>query len=517
MLPGRWADDNPSGRREYIANNGRPASVSTGDMYLGTEDVGCWKLAAQYVQRELKEADEVNLLDEEVRLNGMLPGRWADDNPSGRREYIANNGRPASVSTGDMYLGTEDVGCWKLAAQYVQRELKEADEVNLLDEEVPSEFRASHQILYTLHGKYFVDQMNSWRGIVDGWHRDMHVFGLRPMMDPLILVRLQTSLLLLYALFENYLGILFLFCFKHLPVPSLTSCYCDRAKGLLVCCNSCKKPVKASQYATHADICKSLSSVVDNTTEVDVVGGQKKPPRKERKKLQICISTQVPSVGKPERSALSNTAASNSNLDEQTLKATSFPIQVKVSANVKNMVNVFISSFAANSYCSGRDFTNESQARSLKIFDSVTSLQKPRKLEDHHLQTKGMSTVPAPLATKIFYSQRTQRLRSAISHMYYRSSTQHDQGLSNMQFSDSNKMTPWTSAHSYSYPEKIDGQHEKLGNQVPCMVENRDPVPAKSSEAISDESRTILPKKLTAARTMMQQRRLLYSNQEIFW
>ncbi|XP_024996253.1 uncharacterized protein LOC112529278 isoform X2 [Cynara cardunculus var. scolymus] len=286
----------------------------------------------------------------------------------------------------------EDVGCWKLAAQYVQRELKEADEVNLLDEE------------------------------------DMHVFGLRPMMDPLI----------------------------------------------LVCCNSCKKPVKASQYATHADICKSLSSVVDNTTEVDVVGGQKKPPRKERKKLQICISTQVPSVGKPERSALSNTAASNSNLDEQTLKATSFPIQVK-----------------------GRDFTNESQARSLKIFDSVTSLQKPRKLEDHHLQTKGMSTVPAPLATKIFYSQRTQRLRSAISHMYYRSSTQHDQGLSNMQFSDSNKMTPWTSAHSYSYPEKIDGQHEKLGNQVPCMVENRDPVPAKSSEAISDESRTILPKKLS--------------------
>ncbi|KAI3692501.1 hypothetical protein L6452_32317 [Arctium lappa] len=286
-------------------------------------------------------------------------------------------------------LMAEDVGCWKLAAQYIQRELKEADEVNLLDEE------------------------------------DMHVFGLRPMMDPLI----------------------------------------------LVCCNSCKKPVKVSQYATHADICKSLSSVVDNTTEPDVVAGQKKPPRKERKKLQICISTQVASVGKPERSALANTAASKSNLDEQTLKATSFPIQVK-----------------------GREFTNESQARSIKIFDSVTSHQKPRKLDDHHLQTKGMLTVPAPLATKIFYSQRTQRLRSAISHMYYRSSTQHDHGLTNMQFSDSNKMPSWTSTHSYSCLEKIDDQHEKLGNHVPCMVENPDPIPAKSSEAISDESRTILPK-----------------------
>ncbi|KAJ9537247.1 hypothetical protein OSB04_029980 [Centaurea solstitialis] len=242
----------------------------------------------------------------------------------------------------------EDVGCWKLAAQYIQRELKEADEVNMLDEE------------------------------------DMHVFGLRPMVDPLI----------------------------------------------LVCCNSCKKPVKVSQYATHADICKSLSSIVDNTTEPDVVAGQKKPPRKERKKLQICISTQVASAGKP---------GSNHNLDEQTLKATSFPIQAK-----------------------GRESSKESQARSVKNFDSVTSHQKPRKLDNHHLQAKGMLTVPAPLATKIFYSQRTQRLRSAISHMYYRSSTQHDHGLSNSQFSDNNKMPSWTSTHSYSCLERIDDQREKV-------------------------------------------------------
>ncbi|KAI3756072.1 hypothetical protein L1987_55885 [Smallanthus sonchifolius] len=226
----------------------------------------------------------------------------------------------------------EDVGCWKLADQYIQRELKEADEVNLLDEE------------------------------------DMHVFGLRPMMDPLILVS----------------------------------------------CNSCKKPVKVSQYANHAEICKSLSSLVDSTTETDVAG-KKKPPRKEKKKLQISISTLVAPVGKPERCAIANTVASNSYVDEQTLKETSFPTQPK-----------------------GKKFLNESQARSLKNFDCVNINQTPIKLNDHQLETNGMFSVPAPLATKIFYSQRNQRLRSAISHMYYRSSStqvaQHDHGLCNMQF-----------------------------------------------------------------------------------
>lgn len=44
---------------------------------------------------------------------------------------------------------SEESGHHKLAAQYIQRELREADEANLIDEE------------------------------------DMHVFGLRPLTDPL--------------------------------------------------------------------------------------------------------------------------------------------------------------------------------------------------------------------------------------------------------------------------------------------------------------------------------------------
>lgn len=97
---------------------------------------------------------------------------------------------------------SEEAGHHKLAAQYIQRELREADEANLIDEE------------------------------------DMHVFGLRPLTDPL-----------------------------H-----------------LVCCNACKKPIKASQYVAHSELCKSLISAEEIALEVNDGTVHKKRPRKERKK-----------------------------------------------------------------------------------------------------------------------------------------------------------------------------------------------------------------------------------------
>ncbi|OMO53736.1 hypothetical protein CCACVL1_28398 [Corchorus capsularis] len=103
----------------------------------------------------------------------------------------------------------EDVCNQKLAAQYIYKELRGADEANLLDEE------------------------------------DMDVFGLKPMADPL-----------------------------H-----------------LVCCNACKKPIKASQYAAHAELCKSLKTTVKTILEPDGSTGHRKPPRKERKKSLAAYSS----------------------------------------------------------------------------------------------------------------------------------------------------------------------------------------------------------------------------------
>ncbi|KAH7678785.1 hypothetical protein IHE45_06G019900 [Dioscorea alata] len=54
----------------------------------------------------------------------------------------------------------------------------------------------------------------------------------------------------------------------------------------LVCCNACKKPVKASQYAAHAERCVPLNFKEEPKKEFNSNGKHKKPPRKGREKLQ---------------------------------------------------------------------------------------------------------------------------------------------------------------------------------------------------------------------------------------
>ncbi|KAK8547994.1 hypothetical protein V6N11_008419 [Hibiscus sabdariffa] len=101
---------------------------------------------------------------------------------------------------------------------------------------------------------------------------DMHVFGLKPVTDPLN----------------------------------------------LVCCNACKKPVKASQYAAHAELCRSLK-ITEIILELDGRTGHRKPQRKERKKLLAAYANQAMLVGDQERSEIidadDDTAASESLMD----------------------------------------------------------------------------------------------------------------------------------------------------------------------------------------------------------
>uniref|UniRef100_A0A2P2KPY9 SAGA-associated factor 11 n=1 Tax=Rhizophora mucronata TaxID=61149 RepID=A0A2P2KPY9_RHIMU len=59
----------------------------------------------------------------------------------------------------------------------------------------------------------------------------------------------------------------------------------------LVCCNACKKPVKASQYAAHAEICRSLTSAGEMLLDTSGGIGHRRPPRKERKKLLSSYSS----------------------------------------------------------------------------------------------------------------------------------------------------------------------------------------------------------------------------------
>ncbi|GAB4843553.1 hypothetical protein Ancab_013516 [Ancistrocladus abbreviatus] len=196
---------------------------------------------------------------------------------------------------------TEEVGHQKLVAQYIHRELNEADEANLLDEE------------------------------------DMHVFDLKPMTDPL-----------------------------H-----------------LVCCNACRKPVKASQYAAHAELCRSLSSLEELFPEPNGGTGNKKARRKDRKKsISANNPISVTFVAMEDTSPASPGKSCNS-------AAVLMPPTKRSKLIAADIVQPLVGIVAA---------------------DSVSNIISSEKT---------VSYVPAPLATKVYYSQRNNRLRAAISHMYY--------------------------------------------------------------------------------------------------
>uniref|UniRef100_A0A2P2KPZ5 Uncharacterized protein MANES_03G190800 n=1 Tax=Rhizophora mucronata TaxID=61149 RepID=A0A2P2KPZ5_RHIMU len=107
----------------------------------------------------------------------------------------------------------------------------------------------------------------------------------------------------------------------------------------LVCCNACKKPVKASQYAAHAEICRSLTSAGEMLLDTSGGIGHRRPPRKERKKLLSSYSNQATPAGEQGRSESMNAddpAALESQLHRQPGLSSSFSIDAK---NVASMMD----------------------------------------------------------------------------------------------------------------------------------------------------------------------------------
>ncbi|GMP76772.1 hypothetical protein CsSME_00033309 [Camellia sinensis var. sinensis] len=262
---------------------------------------------------------------------------------SGRMEAMARLLAAGSFSQ----TIAEEVGNQKLAAQYIQRELREADDANLLDEE------------------------------------DMHVFDLKPMTDSLHLVR----------------------------------------------CNACKKPIKASQYAAHAELCKSLSPAEEIVAELDGGTGHKKPPRKERKKLLTAYATTLGGEqGRFESAEANDVATLEFHLDGQNQLTSSLSMETKHGAFITGgsgvspgntdysagampppakrskmmeseglpmLDHLETASGVAKSLCISTQeartcggFPKESSGRSEKTFDCVVGNQKPSQVHDRCVLSK---------------------------------------------------------------------------------------------------------------------------------
>ncbi|KAA8548523.1 hypothetical protein F0562_000210 [Nyssa sinensis] len=361
--------------------------------------------------------------------------------------YFFNNSIPSLLRF------AEEVGHQKLTAQYIQRELREADEANLLDEE------------------------------------DMHVFDLKPMTDPL-----------------------------H-----------------LVCCNACKKPVKASQYASHAELCRSLNSAEEAISELDGGTGHKKPPRKERKKLLTAYPNLATSVGEQERVEsidAEDGAASESHLDEQVQMTSFVSIETKRNSSFVDVALIMDGSGPGNtdysavamppptkrskliaaeaipisdplgtasgvtrSFCittqealTCTEFPKGSSTGSEKTCDHAVEYQKARHVHEYCLLTKD---VPVPLATKMFYSQRNHRLRSALSHLYYESlNREHCVDLVNTKVLQGNTI-PFQTSSAKNFSREQIGEKQNKKQRDKCSlpsVQNPDQILAQSSEVYLGKS-----------------------------
>ncbi|KAK9933677.1 hypothetical protein M0R45_020859 [Rubus argutus] len=235
----------------------------------------------------------------------------------------------------------EEVPHQKIAAHLICRELIEANDANLLDEEVDG-VQSSTNILQILP---IYDMI---------WH----VFDSEPMADTL----------------------------------------------LLVCCNACKKPVKASQYAAHSVLCRSLNSTMETNLELDGSMGQRKPPRKDRKeKLLMLLDGKIGMNSSCGMGAKGNSASVDTTymMDGSGVSPenTSYSTSLPASSN-KTVLNIM-------------------GAELCDLCERIAGEQLP--LSDDQGITSFVSELrncPAPLATKVYYSQRSNRLRTALCHLY---------------------------------------------------------------------------------------------------
>lgn len=307
----------------------------------------------------------------------------------------------------------EEVGYQKLATQYIQRELCEADDANLIDEE------------------------------------DMHVFGLKPMTDPL-----------------------------H-----------------LVCCNACKKPIKDSQYAAHAEFCKILNPSEEIVSELGGGMGNKRPPRKDRKKLPTPRATTTGGeLERTESAEADDVSLSDFHVDEKIQRA-SFSIDAK-----------------RNSACvDGALIMDGSRVSPGNKEYSIGAAPPPRKRSKliaaegvtmtDHLGTnsavakslcagaqEARTNVPAPLATKMFYSQRNQRLRSALTYLYYGESSKEQYGdLVKLTSMEGNSM-PLNSVQENAVPLQVLSPTNIPHEQINVQREKRERVSLPSDQILADSS-----------------------------
>ncbi|CAN6356356.1 unnamed protein product [Urochloa humidicola] len=165
---------------------------------------------------------------------------------------------------------------------------------------------------------------------------DMHIFGSKPMADPLD----------------------------------------------LVCCSTCKKPVKASQYAVHTEQCNS--GKVNTNDSMGVVNASPTKPPKKGRKIKII---------------------SNGN------QKVHIKVKAKSQPESKNSTNTF-----------QLDNGRVSKVQPIDSTGLNTSVHNAAAI---NVPKSHLGDAPVPLATKMYHSQGNYRLRLELGQLYRESCIEH--------------------------------------------------------------------------------------------
>ncbi|GFP81898.1 hypothetical protein PHJA_000333100 [Phtheirospermum japonicum] len=335
-------------------------------------------------------------------------------------------------------MGKVEIGHQKLSAQYIRREIQEADEANLLDEE--------------------------------GFYLDINISFLF----------LKTTLQV-RAMFGRARASQLYFMFHHNCVALYAYFWFE-----------------ADDRSFEFDICKLLSSREDISPELDGPAVIKKPPRKERKKSTQTTekATPVRELKKLESVDSYGIAASESHVAEK--------IQMNPSAEPKRNVhlnsNPKMNGSRVDHYalpCS-EDATKAS-SKPLKR----TATENPSNPVTKNLCMTAAEVppyVPAPLATKIYYSQRNQHLRRAISHMFFDEPSKEVLDFEVLQVNADPTQTP---APSNFYHEQFANPQAQRDESYTHVAQTPDQILAARSECHMGKSGGLVPSMNTASQLPM--------------
>ncbi|KAL0376520.1 UNVERIFIED_CONTAM: hypothetical protein Scaly_0769600 [Sesamum calycinum] len=263
------------------------------------------------------------------------------------------------------------------------------------------------------------------------------------------------------------------------------------------------------------ELCKSLSSRAEISLELDGPAVNKKPPRKERKKLLISQTKKATSLREPKKFESVDSddiAASESHVNEK-IQMSSF---AEAKRNMHFSSTEKMNGSRVNPYTinCAEDVTKRASKPlksgkisklfihvlrcalvSLFVLSARTAAESPSNPGTKNFCKPAADILPyapAPLATKVYYSQRNHHLRRAISYMFFEEpSKESSSEVSNLEILQVNAVPQQTSSPSNCYHEQVANQQRD--DHFSHLAQTPDQILAARSDFFVGQSEGFVP------------------------